>query len=306
MRAEPPHVQTVSSVQTGNTSNIIPFDFEGTAVRAIGRDGEPWFILADICRVLEIGNPSQAATRLDDDEKTTLTNNEGQASYGPQSFTIVNESGLWSLVLTSRKAAAKRFKKWLTADVIPTIRKTGSYSVAAPQPAKKPSRPRLTGPVLRELTGFPERLRAEFPSMSEAERLAAFNRFSASLLGEPLLPERRPDVFPIDVDVLPALPAPSHPEFVSASEIGVVIGVRLGMVKLSGAAVNKLLVQQGFQMTGPTKTTKWVPTAKGEPFAHWETAEKAGERGGTANWLRWRYGIVDELVDAMTAGQGEG
>ena len=57
--------------------DIIPFDFEGAQVRVITRDGDPWFVLADVCKVLEIGNPSQAATRLDDDERYTLTNNEG-------------------------------------------------------------------------------------------------------------------------------------------------------------------------------------------------------------------------------------
>lgn len=107
--------------------NLVPFNFDGIAVRVTDRSGEPWFVLADVCRVLEIGNPSQAATRLDDDEKTTLTNNEGQAGSGAQSFTIINESGLYSLILTSRKPSAKRFKKWVTAEVLPAIRKTGSY-----------------------------------------------------------------------------------------------------------------------------------------------------------------------------------
>jgi len=111
------------------TTDIIPFEFESQAVRVIDRDGEPWFVLADVCQVLEIGNPSQAATRLDDDEQHTLINNEGHSGRrgGAQSFTIINESGLYSLVLTSRKPAAKRFKKWVTADVLPTIRKTGAY-----------------------------------------------------------------------------------------------------------------------------------------------------------------------------------
>lgn len=115
-------------------TNIVPFEFEGNAVRVVERVGEPWFVLADVCRVLEIGNPSQAATRLDDDEKATLTNNEGQAGQGAQQFTVINESGLYSLILTSRKPAAKRFKKWVTADVLPTIRKTGGYGSATALP----------------------------------------------------------------------------------------------------------------------------------------------------------------------------
>lgn len=111
-------------------SNVIPFVFENQAVRIVNRDGEPWFVLADVCRVLEIANPSNVAARLDDDEKATLQNMEGQAGNGAQAFTIINESGLYSLVLTSRKPAAKRFKKWVTAEVLPSIRRTGRYAVA--------------------------------------------------------------------------------------------------------------------------------------------------------------------------------
>ena len=115
---------------------VIPFDFEGASVRVLDREGSPWFVLADVCRVLEIANPSNVAARLDDDEKTTLHNTEGQAGCGAQVFTIINESGLYSLVLTSRKASAKRFKKWVTAEVLPAIRRTGRYVLALPKRAE--------------------------------------------------------------------------------------------------------------------------------------------------------------------------
>ena len=114
-------------MQTSNA--MTPFQFEGEDVRLLDRDGEPWFVLADVCRVLEIGNPSDAAARLDDDEKMTLDNIEGHSGRrgGAQFFTIINESGLYSLILTSRKPAAKRFKKWVTSEVLPTLRRTGMY-----------------------------------------------------------------------------------------------------------------------------------------------------------------------------------
>lgn len=103
--------------------------------RIVDRNGEPWFVLADVCRVLEIGNPSQAASRLDEDEKATLINDEGRPGDGAQSFTIINESGLYSLILTSRKPSAKRFKKWVTSEVLPSIRKTGGYTISRTTPA---------------------------------------------------------------------------------------------------------------------------------------------------------------------------
>ena len=107
---------------------LIPFSFEGASVRVIMKDGEPWFILADVCEVLEISNSRHAASRLDDDEKGVVISD---TLGGPQEMATINESGLYSLILTSRKPAAKRFKKWVTADVIPSIRKTGSYGAAA-------------------------------------------------------------------------------------------------------------------------------------------------------------------------------
>ena len=111
-------------------SNIIPFSFEKFQVRVVTRDGgEPWFVAVDACAVLTIGNVSDATGRLDDDEKMTIDTTEGHSGQrgGAQSMTIINESGLYSLILTSRKPAAKRFKKWVTAEVLPSIRKTGAY-----------------------------------------------------------------------------------------------------------------------------------------------------------------------------------
>jgi prophage antirepressor-like protein len=112
-------------------NNIIPFDFEGRAVRSTVIDGEPWFIAADICRVLGVQNPSDAVAKLlDDDER-------GVASIytpsGDQKMLIVNESGLYTLILRSRSATKPgtpqhRFRKWVTSEVLPSIRKTGGYN----------------------------------------------------------------------------------------------------------------------------------------------------------------------------------
>ena len=118
-------------ITSGVTPAIVPFNFEGTEVRVNDRNGEPWWVLADVCKVLEIANAPHAASRLDDDEKTTVAISDSGNLNADR--TIINESGLWSLVLTSRKSAAKRFKKWITSEVIPSIRKTGGYMVATPE-----------------------------------------------------------------------------------------------------------------------------------------------------------------------------
>jgi len=103
---------------------ITPFSFNGAEVRAITKDGEPWFVAADVCRVLEISNSRDAVSSLDDDEKGVATTD---TLGGAQSLNIISESGLYALTFKSRKPEAKAFKKWVTNEVLPAIRKTGSY-----------------------------------------------------------------------------------------------------------------------------------------------------------------------------------
>jgi anti-repressor protein len=90
-------------------------------IRTMTIEGEPWFVAADVCRALDLSNPTIATSRLDEDERAKF--NLGRQGDG----TIINESGLYSLVLGSRKPEAKAFKRWITHDIIPTIRKTGGY-----------------------------------------------------------------------------------------------------------------------------------------------------------------------------------
>ena len=96
-------------------------------VRVIEQGGEPWFVAKDVCDCLEIKNTTDALKRLDDDERARF-------NLGRQGETnIVNEYGLYSLVLSSRKPEAKEFKRWITHEVIPSIRKYGSFNMAIPR-----------------------------------------------------------------------------------------------------------------------------------------------------------------------------
>lgn len=98
------------------------------SVRTVTINGEPWFVAADVCKALEINNVSMAISRLDDDEKNTISLTEGIP--GNPNKTIVNEPGLYSLVLSSRKPEAKSFKRWITHEVIPDIRQYGMYATS--------------------------------------------------------------------------------------------------------------------------------------------------------------------------------
>ncbi|MEH2450610.1 BRO-N domain-containing protein [Nostoc sp.] len=105
-------------------TNLSVFNFESHEIRFVGTSDAPLWVAVDICKVLEFSNPNETIKRLDDEDRT-LISIEG-INYG-RSVNCVNESGLYSLILISRKPQAKRFKKWLTSEVIPSIRKTGSY-----------------------------------------------------------------------------------------------------------------------------------------------------------------------------------
>jgi anti-repressor protein len=108
-------------------SAVIPFTFETSEVRLTDRDGNVWFVVVDVCRVLELANPRDVASRLDDDEKDAvgIPDTIGRE----QSTTIISEPGLYKLIATSRKSAAKRFDRWVRHEVLPQIRKTGTYGM---------------------------------------------------------------------------------------------------------------------------------------------------------------------------------
>lgn len=109
---------------------LVVFNFVSNTLRVVLRDGEPWFVAADVCEALSIENNRNATARLDDDEKGV---HSMDTPSGDQEMTVINESGLYSLILGSRKPEAKKFKKWVTSEVLPAIRKTGRY--VAPQAA---------------------------------------------------------------------------------------------------------------------------------------------------------------------------
>ncbi|MER2001266.1 MAG: ORF6C domain-containing protein [Carnobacterium inhibens] len=108
-------------------SNLQIFNFDSQNVRTQIINNDPWFVAIDVCNILDIKNPSDAIKRLDDDERSRLNlGRQGEAN-------IVNEFGLYSLVLSSRKPEAKSFKRWITHEVIPSIRETGSYQTPMSQ-----------------------------------------------------------------------------------------------------------------------------------------------------------------------------
>lgn len=113
--------------ETTGQVEVFSFSQEKSPIRVQLIDGEPWFVAKDVCEVLGIANHKDAASRLDDDERhgVGITDPIGRK----QTVTAVSESGLYSLIFQSRKSEAKKFRKWVTSEVLPSIRKKGFYCV---------------------------------------------------------------------------------------------------------------------------------------------------------------------------------
>lgn len=108
---------------------VVPFSYQGSQVRTVTINGEPFFAAVDVCNTLGITNSRDAISRLDQDEVRV---SEIPTPGGLQRLQVVTESGLYHLIFRSTKPEAKRFRKWVTSDVLPTLRRAGRYEMAAP------------------------------------------------------------------------------------------------------------------------------------------------------------------------------
>lgn len=114
-------------------NEIAIFNYEEKEVRTVEKNGEPWFVLKDICKVLDLQNHKQILSRLELDEVGILSIPHPQSYNKTIEVNVINESGLYSVILRSDKPQAKPFRKWVTSEVLPSIRKTGSYATKQEQ-----------------------------------------------------------------------------------------------------------------------------------------------------------------------------
>lgn len=157
------------------------FSFDGAAVRVVLVEGEPWWVAADVASALEYSEASAMTRHLDEDEaglsivQTPSCNQHGDFGTVGQQMLVINESGLYSAILRSRKQSAKRFKKWVTAEVLPSIRKHGAYVMPAAEP-EQDSVPMAAHVAADEIVSAGRVFRALYAtgrSMGMARRLAA-------------------------------------------------------------------------------------------------------------------------------------
>lgn len=177
------------------------FTYNNSQVRTVEKDGEPWFVLKDVCDILGLDSPHKVVGRLDDDEKGR---NLIPTLGGNQEMTVISESGLYNVILRSDKPEAKPFRKWVTAEVLPSIRKTGSYNIMT-KPSKSLEIKEINARV---------RLSNQFLKLSKVETLSAeYKNILAAKAAEVLTGTQ-------------LIPLPkSQQKMYSAAEIGAMFGV---------------------------------------------------------------------------------
>jgi prophage antirepressor-like protein len=264
-------------------SDITLFNFEGSQVRvSLDAKGEPWFVAKDICVAFDHSDVSVMVSRLDEEERGTST---VCTPGGVQELLTISESGLYSIILTSRKPNAKRFKRWVTSEVLPSIRKTGSYSRnPAPQQPQyiMKSDAESQASIIRDTMLFMQQLVPTIkPEMAAACTLRAMT--AAGLMTKPTHEELR-NVLSVEWDKAPSL---------TPTQIGDKIG---GM---DAKAVNKMLEAHGYQKK---IGKRWEPTEAGLKYAGAVPyqAEHSQHKGVQ---LKWAPEICDILLALIKKGE---
>ena len=250
-------------------SNLQVFNYQNKNVRTVEKDGQIWFVAKDVCDVLELTNPTEAIKSLDDDEKNTLRISEGiQQNRGNPNVNIISESGLYTLVMRSNKPEAHKFRKWVTSEVLPTLRKTGSYSIPTRETETKPP---LS--VANEILPITERILAA-AGIKGNQLALALDRTAKHYTGVSML-----ELSGVQ------LPAPVKEQIMTPTEIGKVLGY-------SPRRVNEILAGMGYQhkIAG-----KWEPLEPGNSFAVMIDVGRQHGNGTPVRQLKWNSSIIQMI-----------
>lgn len=218
-------------------SNITPFKFQDHEITVLMNDaGEPWFVAKEVSGVLGYSEASAMTRSLDDDEKGLQVL---QTQGGTQRVIVINESGLYSAILKSERQEAKRFKKWVTSEVLPSIRRTGSYAGPAIQPQMSAHlRDQVDASILLL------RAAAEDLKFAPSALLGSYQKLESHVGVAGLLP-----AYAVDASATSA--TGSSDETKSAKEL-----LEMHGVGMSAVAFNRLLVQRGFLEERERPSTK--------------------------------------------------
>lgn len=250
-------------------------------VRAVEIKGEPWLVGKDVAATLGYKDTVNALkSHVDDDDKLGW---QIATSGQRREMTVINESGLYALCLSSKLPSAKKFKHWVTAEVLPTIRKTGSYSI--PQVTPNPHyRTRMIATAVKDIGKTAEAMEKVF-AVKHGMALAASMDMVGEAYGIDTTPMRR------------LVPAEENPGTLNATQLAEKLGFRYKNGKPNPAECNKFLESHGFQeKQGKT----WRLTKNGKGYAE----EKPFSRNGHSGYnIAWQMNVVDILRRMMAAEQ---
>ena len=246
-----------------NENALQVFNYKGREVRTTEIDGETWLVAKGVCDILEIQRTNDATEGLNDDEKGTANI---RTPGGMQNMTVINEAGLYKLTFKSRKYEAKNFTRWVTHEVLPAIRKTGSYGVLK-------GNPELPNGVLEGA-----RLIFETAGIKDNQLALAMDRVYRSYTGRSAL--QAGEV---------ALTVPTKKQILTPTEIGTHFG-------LKAQRVNEILAGAGYQhkING-----KWEALPPGEPYAVMQDVAKNHKHGTPIRQLKWDSSILS-VFPALT------
>ena len=236
------------------TGELQVFSYKDAVVRTVERDGEVWFVAKDVCDVLELTNPTVAIEALDEDERSKFfLGRQGEAN-------IINESGLYALVFRSNKPEAKAFSKWVRSEVLPQIRRTGSYSLHKEQPAL-PSGVIEGARVIFEVAGI-----------KDNQLSLALDKVYASYTGRSALKAGEVE-----------LVAPTQNHTLTPTQIGKRFG-------LNARQVNEKLAYAGYQHR---VCGLWEPIGAGKEYGVMIDTHKRHMNGTPVRQLRWNSRILE-------------
>ena len=249
-------------------NTLTPFQFESHALRVQVDDaGQPWFNANDVCAALELANPRDAiAKHVDSDDvaKRDIIDSLGRG----QRASFVNESGLYALILGSTKEAAKRFKRWVTSEVLPSIRKTGAYATPAVAALPAPTQDRVSSLLL-----IGEAV-AKVPGVKAGIAMAATLTCIQENTGLVIETLRR------------ALPAANEPICsLNATQLG-------KLLNRSAKATNQLLASSGLQFRNDRD--EWELTEAGEA---WAEAMPYSRNGHSGYQILWNPAVTEQLKE---------
>ena len=183
-------------MNTKNKNQVIPFNYGDSLIRTVEDvNGEPLWIAKDICEVLQYKEVSKTLSKLDDDEKGTT---KVRTLGGLQDMICINESGLYSLILRSNKPEAKKFKKWVTSEVLPTIRKTGTYNMSMQNTDLTPALLEMTKSITTISKNMNTLLSSTINTSNEVNRMKADIREIKEQISQPTVTPKNTETLDIE------------------------------------------------------------------------------------------------------------